>query len=162
MKNILTVFILCLVFTSFQTGHHQISNDFVGIWTLKKCVAISRDGEVNYPYGENPVGQLVYDKKGNMMGQIMKSGIAKFTSANLFEGTSEEILSAYHGFLAYYGIYRVIPDSNLVVHHIIACSFPNWVDQDQRRYYEFKNNQLTLKTSLIGFTRYELTWQKIE
>ena len=162
MKNILTVFILCLVFTSFQTGHHQISNDFVGIWALKKCVAISRDGEVNYPYGENPVGQLLYDERGNMMAQIMKPGIKKFASAIRLEGTPEEILPAYRGFIAYYGTYRVIPDSNLVVHHVKACSFPNWVDQDQRRYYEFNNNQLILKTSLIGSTRFELTWQKVE
>src|SRR5215471_1595280 len=135
---------------------NQVQNDFVGTWTLQKCVAIQSDGNVNYPYGEKPVGQLSYDAKGNMMVEIMKPGIKKFAAVNLLQGTPEEILLAYHGFIAYYGTYKVVPDSNLVVHHIKACSFPNWVDQDQERYYELKSDQLILRTSLIGSERYEL------
>jgi len=96
------------------------------------------------------------------MVEIMKPGIKKFAAVNLLQGTPEEILLAYHGFIAYYGTYKVVPDSNLVVHHIKACSFPNWVDQDQERYYELKSDQLILRTSLIGSERYELTWKKAE
>lgn len=162
MKNTFTVIVLCIVLTSFQCEHNQITNDFIGIWTLQKCVAKQKDGKVNYPYGEKPVGQLLYDEKGNMMVEIMKPGIKKFASANLLQGTPEEILPAYYGFIAYYGTYKMVPDSNLVIHHLKACSFPNWVDQDQRRYYEFKNKQLILTTSFIGLEQYELTWQKVE
>jgi len=162
MKNILTAIVFCIFLTSFQNEHNMISNDFVGTWTLEKCVATQKDGKINYPYGEKPIGQLLYDEKGNMMVEIMKPGIKKFASTNLLQGTPEEILPAYYGFIAYYGTYRVIPDSNIVIHHLIACSFPNWVNQDQKRYYEFKNNQLILRTSLIGSERYELIWQKVE
>jgi hypothetical protein len=112
--------------------------------------------------GKKPLGQLVYDDKGNMMVEIMRPGIKKFASANLLQGTAEEVLPAYYGFIAYYGTYTVMPDSNLVIHHIKACSFPNWVNRDQRRHYELKSNQLILKTSLIGNERFELTWQRAE
>jgi len=162
MKNIYTVIVISIVLTSFQSERDQVSNDFIGIWTLQKCVAIQKDGNVNYPYVENPVGQLFYDEKGNMMVEIMKPGIKKFASANLLQGTPEEILPAYYGFIAYYGTYKIIPDSNLVVHHLEACSFPNWINQDQKRYYEFKNGQLILRTPLIGSERYELIWQKVK
>lgn len=162
MKNILTAIVFCIFLTSFQSGHNQISNDFIGMWTLQKCVAIPKDGKVNYPYGEKPVGQLLYDEKGNMMVEIMKPGIKKFASANLLQGTPEEILPAYYGFIAYYGTYSVIPDSNIVIHHLKACSFPNWINQDQKRYYEIKKNQLILRTPWIGSERYELTWQKLK
>jgi len=64
------------------------------------------------------------------------------------QSTPEEIVPAYNGFLGYYGSYKVVPDSNLVIHHIKACSFPYWVGQDQRRYYEFKEGILILKTPL--------------
>lgn len=160
MKIILTAIVFCIFLTSFQSEHNHVSNGFIGIWTLQKCVAITKDGKVNYPYGEKPVGQLLYDEKGNMMVEIMKPGIKKFVSANLLQGTPEEILPAYYGFIAYYGKYRITPDSNIVIHHLKACSFPNWVDQDQKRYYDFKNKHLILRTSLIGSERYELTWEK--
>src|SRR4051812_34967630 len=136
MKNISAAIALCIVLTSFQNEHNQISDDFIGIWTLQKCVVKQRDGKVDYPYGEKPVGQLLYDEKGNMMVEIMKPGIKKFAASNLLQGTPEEIIPAFYGFIAYYGTYKIVSDSNLVIHHLKACSFPNWVDQDKRRYYE--------------------------
>jgi hypothetical protein len=162
MKNILVVIVTCIVLTSCQSAHKQVQKDFVGMWILQKCVAIQKDGTENYPYGENPVGELLYDANGNMMVEIMKPGMKKFAAVNMLQGTPDEILPAYNGFIAYYGTYTVIPDSNLVIHHIKACSFPNWVDQDQKRFYEFKSGQLTLRTRLIGSERYELTWKKGE
>jgi hypothetical protein len=156
----LILFAILTGFTSFHKKEQHASPDFVGMWTLLKCLAFQKDGTVTYPYGENPAGQLLYDRKGNMMVEIMKTGIKKFVQSNLLEGVADEVLPAYYGFIGYYGSYEVMPDSNVVVHHIKACSFPNWVDQDQKRYYEFKNGQLFLRTSLIGSVRYELTWQK--
>jgi hypothetical protein len=132
------------------------------MWTLLKCVSYQTDGTVTFPYGEHPVGQLLYDRKGNMMVEIMKPGIKKFVQSNLLQGVPDEVLPAYYGFIGYYGSYKVLSDSNFVIHHIKACSFPNWVDEDQKRYYEFRNDHLILKTSLIGSARYELTWQKTE
>ena len=163
MKRLPLVLTVILTgFMSFQNKGKNTSPDFIGMWTLLKCVAYQPDGALIYPYGEHPVGQLFYDRKGNMMVEIMKPGIKKFVQSNLLEGVADEVLPAYYGFIGYYGSYKIVPDSNLVIHHIKACSFPNWVNEDQRRHYEFRNDELILKTSLIGSARYELTWQKIE
>ncbi|MBP6978623.1 MAG: lipocalin-like domain-containing protein [Lentimicrobiaceae bacterium] len=51
---------------------------------------------------------------------------------SLLQWTSEEIITAYNGFLAYYGTYQILTDSNLIIHNIKACSFPNWVGQNQQ------------------------------
>lgn len=161
MKNTSILIVICIVLASCQGKRNPGSNSFVGIWTLQKCVGIQKDGKVYYPYGEKPTGELLYDAKGNMMVEIMKPGIKKFAATNLLLGTPEEILPAYFGFIAYYGTYRVMPDSNVVIHHLVTCSFPNWVGQDQKRFYEFKNGQLILSTPLIGSERYELTWQRL-
>jgi lipocalin-like protein len=157
----LPLIVILFGFTSFH-NRENTSPDFVGMWTLLKCVSYQTDGTVSYPYGEHPVGQLFYDSKGNMMVEIMKPGIKKFVQSNLLEGVPDEVMPAYYGFIAYYGTYKVVSDSGMVIHHIKACSFPNWVDEDQKRYYEFRNDQLILRTSLIGSVRYELTWQKKE
>jgi hypothetical protein len=156
------LFAILIGFTSFHKKEKNTTPDFIGMWTLLKCVSYQVDGTMAYPYGEHPAGQLVYDRKGNMMVEIMKPGIKKFVQSNLLEGVADEVLPAYYGFIGYYGSYTVMPDSSVVVHHIKACSFPNWVNEDQKRYYEFKNDQLILKTSQIGTMRFELTWQKIE
>ena len=161
MKKLpLILAVIVIAFTSFNKTGKNSSPGFVGIWTLLRCVSYQTDGTVTCPYGEHPVGQMLYDRDGNMMVEIMKPGIKKFVKSNLLEGVADEVLPAYYGFIGYYGSYTVMPDSNVVIHHIKACSFPNWVDKDQKRYYEFKNDQLILKTSLIGSVRYELTWQK--
>jgi hypothetical protein len=62
--------------------------------------------------------------------------------------------------LAYYGTYKILADSNLIIHNIKACSFPNWVGQNQIRHFEFKNNKLILTTPAISSVQFELTWQK--
>ena len=61
------------------------------------------------------------------MVMIMKQEIRKFNNENPFQGTPEEIIPAYNGFLAYYGIYEILADSNLIIHNLKACSFPNRV-----------------------------------
>jgi hypothetical protein len=161
MKTIAAI-ILCVVLTSFREERRQTITDFAGTWKLLECVATNKHGGKNYPYGEKPVGQLFYGKNGNMMVEIMKPGIKKFVSANLLKGTPEEVLPAYYGFIAYYGTYKIVADSNIVIHHLEACSFPNWINQDQKRYYKFDNGKLILSTPWIGSERYELTWEKVE
>jgi hypothetical protein len=163
MKKILLLLVVSTLLTSFQSKQDKDdSARFVGTWTLIKCITKKNDRKITYPFGENPVGQLLYDAKGNMMVQVMSPGIKNFASETRLEGTPEEMTTAYEGFLAYYGTYKVMPDSNLIIHQIKACSFPNWINKEQKRYYKFKDNKLILKTPLIGTLQSELTWQKSE
>ena len=145
--------------TQPQTNQVLIEQ-FIGTWKLIKCIAIQKDGKITFPYGEKPLGQILYDTKGNMMVEIMNQEVKKFNSENPLQGTPEEIIPAYNGFLAYYGTYKILPDSNLIIHSIKACSFPNWVGQNQERHFEFENNKLILRTPSISSVQFELTWEK--
>ena len=162
MKSLLIILLPLSVFVTSTKGQNMKQKSFIGTWTLLKFTLKQADGKISYPYGENPIGQLLYDGNGNMMVEIMKPDIKKFESPNPLQGTPEEISSAYNGFIAYYGTYTIQPASNLIIHHIKACSFPNWVDQYQRRFYEFEGNKLILRTDLIGSTEGELIWQRIQ
>jgi len=106
------------------------------------------------------MGQLLYDAKGNMMVEITNQEIKKFNSENPFQGTADEIIPAYNGLIAYYGTYKIMADSNIIIHAIKASSFPNWMGQNQKRRYQFKNNKLILRTPSISSIQYELTWKK--
>jgi hypothetical protein len=138
----------------------ELMKQFIGTWTLTKCIAIQQDGKITFPYGEKPIGQILYDLEGNMMVEIMNQGIKKFNNENPLLGTPEEIIPAYNGFLAYYGTYKILADSNLIIHNIKASSFPNWVGQNQKRRFEFENNKLILTTPAIKSVQFELTWIK--
>ena len=159
-------FLIGLAFLVTLVSCHErtdkdISNKFIGTWTLVRCIAIQQDGTISFPYGEKPVGQILYDTKGNVMVEITNQEIKKFSSENPFLGTPDEIIPAYNGLLAYYGKYKILADSSIIVHSITASSFPNWVGQDQARRFEFKNNNLILRTPSISSVQYELTWEKI-
>lgn len=137
------------------------TDQFWGTWALVKWTARQADGRLLYPYGEDAVGQILYDSKGNVMVEIMRQERKLFASNDFLQGTAEEILSAYNGFVAYCGTYDVQPKAKLVVHHIKIASFPNWVKQDQVRYYDFKDDLLILRSPTIGSNQHELLWQKI-
>ncbi len=162
MKRILLIFLspFVILVSCHQSHDKNVSNDFVGTWTLVKCVATEAGGNITYPYGEKPTGQILYDAKGNMMVEIINMDAKKFSSPNPFQGTPDEIVPAYNGLMAYYGTYKIVADSNLVIHSIKACSFPNWIGQIQKRRYEFSNNLLILRTPPISSIQYELTWER--
>ena len=143
-----------------ERSHTDGSTKFIGTWTLVKCIAIEKDGKIDYPYGEKPTGQIVYDAEGNMMVEIINKDAKKFSSPSPFQGTPDEIMPTYNGLMAYYGTYTILADSNRITHHIKACSFPNWTGQDQTRRYEFNTNHLILRTPPISSVQYELTWER--
>jgi len=163
MKTRLIFLVLLFLTSNCQDRlNKNISGNFIGTWALVKCIAIQQDGAITFPYGEKPKGQILYDTKGNMMVVIMNQGIKKFNSDNPFQGVPEEIIPAYNGFLAYFGTFKILTDSSLIVHNIKACSFPNWVGQNQKRRFEFEDNKLILTTPEISNVRFELTWEKLK
>jgi hypothetical protein len=69
MKRHFLIFVFFfIIFTSCQDRlDKNISSNFIGTWTLIKCIAIQKDGKITFPYGGKPIGQILYDTKGNMM-----------------------------------------------------------------------------------------------
>ena len=92
--------------------------------------------------------------------QVMKNERPPFLSEDPLQAQPDEILDAYNGFIAYSGRYEVDTNSNTVTHQIKISSFPNWVGQNQIRYYKFKDDMLILSTGMIGASKHRLLWEK--
>ena len=122
---------------------------FVGTWKLVLYELNVSGGEVNYPFGLDAVGWLVYDINGHMFVQVMCLDRATFASGDRLRGTLEETKSAFEGYLAYFGTYEVNEEQRTVTHHIEGSLFPNWVGTAQKRFFEFTDDQLTLKSPPI-------------
>lgn len=135
---------------------------FVGSWELKEWTSRLNDESKVFPFGEDAKGRITYDSNGNMSVQIMKNNRSQFLSEDPLEAQPDEVVVAYNGFIAYCGYYEVNLNSNQVVHKIEISSFPNWVGQNQVRYFKFKDDRLILSTDVIGSNRHKLIWVKIK
>ena len=149
--------------TSENKENVKMSNEkFIGSWELKEWTAELTSGKIVFPFGEDAKGRITYDDFGNMTVQIMKKNRSQFISEDPLQAQPEEVYEAYNGFIAYCGYYEVNVDNNRVVHHIEISSFPNWVGQNQIRFFEFKDDKLILSTDLIGSSRHKLIWKKLK
>ena len=121
----------------------------VGRWKLISINAENPDGDVRYPYGEDPFGMLMYDADGYMSVLIMRRGRSKFASGDILGGTPEEIKEAFEKFEAYCGTYEVDEEQSIITHHIEGARFPNFERMEQVRFFEFFANRLIIKSKPI-------------
>ena len=139
-------------------------NRFRGVWRLVSYQAIMPDGSVRHPLGEDPVGRLTYDAEGRMAVQFMRRERPSFASGEMRGGTPEEMKTAFHGYVAYYGTYSADEAAGTVTHHIKASLFPNWVGQSQQRTFELTGDRLTLTTpptpAAGGLVTLVLEWER--
>lgn len=124
-------------------------NKFVGTWRLVTSEFKRSDGSTAYPYGKEAIGMLIYDEDGHISAQVMNPDRPIFISGDIRKGTAEEVKAAFDGYTAYFGTYEVNEEESTVIHHLRGSHFPNWVGQDQKRFFEFSGNRLTLKTPAI-------------
>ena len=137
-------------------------NRFIGVWRLISCERRSKDGRIDYPYGEKPVGRITYDRAGRMSAQLMRPGrrstVAPGVSLIAGNANEEEIREAVNGFIAYFGTFDVDESAQTVIHHVQACLVPGWVGTDLRRTYRFNANRLVL--TAVTTSAVELIWER--
>jgi hypothetical protein len=140
-----------------------MSERFIGTWKLIS-LELRSDDQVTYPFGKDPVGYLMYSDEGYMAVAFMASERQRFSSMDMMNATTEEIVAAAGTFMAYCGKYEVTEDK---VTHLVEVSFiPNLVGEKQERFYKFEGDKLMLKTPpmILGGKQYSsyLIWKKMK
>ena len=139
---------------------------FVGTWKLVSAEYRSNEDEVHHLLGTDPIGQLMYDERGYMSAQLLDRDRPAFVSDDWLKGTPEEVRTAFEGHRAYFGTYKVDEKARKVTHLVLGSSFPNWIGEENVRYYEFAANRLILRTApmLMGGRRVigQLVWERAE
>jgi len=138
-------------------------NQFIGTWKLISAEVRSEDGQINYPYGTDAIGYIIYNPDGYMAVVIMNANRTKFGSQDIKSGTTEEKASAAETYVSYCGKYEI--HEHTVIHHLDVSLFPNWINTDQERFFKFEGNRLTLSTDpflILGKQQTaHLIWEKV-
>jgi hypothetical protein len=125
--------------------------NLVGCWTLSACRRIPDAGEISYPFGENPLGLLIYMPDKRMAVQIAAADRSAIGGA----GAQEQRAKAFSTYLAYFGTYEV--EADRVIHHVETSLFPDWSGSAQVRGLSLAGDTLTLSRAMDG-VRVELVW----
>jgi hypothetical protein len=119
----------------------------VGAWRLVSWHLTDAEGEITYPYGESPQGQIIYTETGEMSAQLMHPGAELGDLSGLDSVTALNRIA--EAFFAYYGSYTLDTALSIVTHHVRGSLAPTWVGTDQVREFEFLgNNRLQLSARL--------------
>jgi len=97
---------------------------------------------------------------------LMRPDRFRFALNNLADATPGEIKAGFEGYLAYCGSDEVDEAQRFIIHRPELSSFPNWVETDQNRCFEFTENRLTLKTppvTVMGAVEvHSLVWERLQ
>ena len=134
---------------------------FIGTWKLLKWSATGTEGMVHFPFGEDALGFITYTDQYQMNVMLMKAD-RNHLDKNILSKSNKslDIIDAYHSYISYGGQFEVIPEENLIIHRITMSSYPNWTNKNEKRKYEFYNNQLILETSFDQMN-HQLVWERI-
>jgi hypothetical protein len=139
-------------------------HELVGRWRLVSWSSRDEDGALTYPFGETIDGSLVYTAGGWMTTMLAAGGRENLVTEDVVGGSEAERAAAFSTFLSYCGTYEV--EGDVVIHRIELSLFPNWVGDEQRRYFEFSDGALVLRTPPLevgGQTVVsELRWARAE
>ena len=120
-----------------------MKNDkLVGTYNLVSWENRHESGDITYPLGSDAKGVISYSPDGFMFVHIMANNRRRHAAVDLFGGNDLEIKESATTHISYCGTYEII--GNEVVHHVSISSFPNWVPSEQRRNWEFRDDQLLL------------------
>lgn len=118
----------------------------IGVWQLQSCEGRSAEGDSFLPYGERPIGKLIYTTDGHLAVTLMDSTRSPFASEDLSHATSEEIVAAFTTFDSYCGRWHLDPETGRIDHMIEGGRVPNWVGKTHVRTCQVHGSVLTLST----------------
>jgi hypothetical protein len=133
---------------------------FLGSWDLVSFEHVLPSGETSTPFGNSPVGLLVYEAQSRMSAQVSTGSPTRLSSDDSLEASVEEAAGAWRTYFGYWGWFKVCAEEGVVVHRVQGSSFPNWIGTEQARHFRFDGaNRLILETESAS-GRYTLTWQR--
>jgi Lipocalin-like domain len=150
-----------------RMSEKSLREQLVGAWALTSYVVRDTEtGVEDRPFGERPLGLILYTPDGYMSAQLQRPERLPFAGGDLSRATPNEYSAAGSSYIAYSGRFFVEAE-NILSHEMAVSFFPNWLGQRQVRVAELNGERLQLSTD--GPQRFNgvmktatLTWRRAE
>jgi hypothetical protein len=156
-----------MLFTTLQAQDvnpsEKIRKQFVGTWSLMAVENTNADGSKTLPYGENPVGLLVFTDAGDYTLQILKATRPKVAAGDKNKATQDENVALVQGNNSHFGTYTVHPEKHTIAFNVQHAFYPNWEGNVQVRSYKLENDMLSYvvtNTTNGGAVTATVVWKK--
>ncbi|MBL3656244.1 lipocalin-like domain-containing protein [Fulvivirga sediminis] len=140
-----------------------MTEKIIGTWKLESWYYEDENGQKIDYFGKSPEGILIYDKVGYMSVHIIKHDRQLFKLNGMYEGTSEELNSAFKSYFGYYGRYYS-DETGTLTHVVEGSAFPNWKGNVEKRYARIEENKLIIYTQPIetekGKIIFFIVWER--
>ena len=160
MCKVVVVFLWITVAAFGQPADAAVTSRFIGSWELVSYELRFPSGAITKPFGDRPVGRILYQSNGQMSAKLMRPAATPFVSGDPLNATTEETERAWRNYIGYWGTFRVDPKTGTVVHRIEGGWFPNWVGQQQTRSFRFERDTLVLEADTAAWHA-TLLWRRI-
>nr|WP_285222327.1 MULTISPECIES: lipocalin-like domain-containing protein [unclassified Lysobacter] len=123
----------------------SLGSRLVGTWQVMELVDTDRAGKAVRPYGEHPLGYIVYDATGHLHVQVMRTPATPPFADGDQKGSDREVRGAYDGYIAYFGTYRVDEARGQVIHQVQGSLMPSYTGTDQPRPIKLIGDELIIE-----------------
>jgi hypothetical protein len=127
----------------------DITERIVGTWRLVHSISIDSDGRVEYPYGEDAIGYIIYSDTGVMAVQISRKS----------RGVAGDLSGSKRDYMAYFGRYEIDTEKQVVRHFVEGQLFPGQHPEVLERKYRFDGDLMSLVPA--DKTHREILWQRV-
>jgi hypothetical protein len=137
----------------------------LGAWQLESwSIGYADREDVSFPFGEDPVGLLMYTDDDWMSASISRNDRELLPADVAFRRIDPALLAAsYRNYFHYAGRFRVEGDD--VTHYVTQSLNPNFVGSEQLRHVELDGHTLVLsgRDDASGEARFhQLVWHKLQ
>ena len=162
MRSISRALLYLAILAISQGADSPADTRFVGAWKMISYELSLASGNVLKPFGEAPIGRILYQANGQMSAQLMRPKTASFDSSDPLKATTDEAVTAWRNYIGYWGTYTVDKKAGVVTHHIEGSWFPNWIGQKQIRSFRFIENRRLMLEADSPAWHATLIWQRID
>ena len=141
----------------------KVRKQFAGTWSLVAVENTNADGSKTLPYGERPVGLLIFTNEGDYAIQILKTVRLKVAANDKNKATNEENAALVQGNNSHFGTYTVDMLKHTITFNVQHAFYPNWEGTVQIRAYTIEGNILSYivtNTTNGGSITAKVVWMK--
>lgn len=122
----------------------MITNEIAGLWRLKSWTTQNGYGDINYPFGQNAEGNIIYTPNGRVSVHLAAGDRPRMPQdIQGAIGSGPDQIAAYATYVAYSGSYHF--EGDIIVHKLTMSLYPNWLGIELRRSFDLSGDRLLLK-----------------